>query len=495
MSSQKYDVVIVGSGMGGAAAALRLAQAGLEVLVIERGRQIAPPETSENNPFLYDRQSPSDDFKIIGGRSKYYGAALYRFRESDFEGRAHEAGDSPRWPVRYHDIEPYYAEAERLYRVHGAPDGDPTEPWRSAPYPHPPLPHDPVVARVAEKLEASGVPVAAIPRGLDYGPGGKCVLCAQCDGHYCRFDAKMDADTATLRPALQTGRVTLQHDTECLCVELDTEGRRATGLRVSRNGIEETIAAGQVILAAGLPHTPLILRRSRHPRHKEGIGNRSGWLGRGVGAHSTGQVFPLVRFTPMGPRHTKTFAINAWLDPQADDVPFPLGVVQIAGQTPFWTLAGKLKQPLIRAVAERSLLVFHMTEALPSRQSGWHFDGDAIGKYVPPHHQPEAYSLLRKRAVAAFRKAGYPVLTPSRDVAFWHEAGGAIMGEDPACSVTDPQGRVHGVDNLSIADASVLPSASAVNTGLTIVALALRTADAVAGRRVSGTDTAMQGTG
>ncbi|WP_068115943.1 FAD-dependent oxidoreductase [Tropicimonas marinistellae] len=476
--ASNFDVVIVGTGMGGSAVAFRLAGQGCRVLMLERGQPPLQVATAENNTFLYSAQPLGHEFRIVGGKSKYYGAALYRFRESDFKERAVENGISPAWPIRYDDLESYYCEAEEIYRVHGASTGDPTEPWRSRPYPHDRLPHDPLVARIAARLQANGVPTAAIPRGIDYGPGGSCVLCGQCDAHYCVRDAKMDADTATLRPALAAGNVKLLYGAECLKVLVDPSGRRAEGVLVRHDGQEKRILAGQVVVSAGFPHSALLLRRSRMSIHPEGVGNASGWLGRGVAAHSTGTLFPVVGLRPLGARHTKTFAINAWAD-AGPDWPHPLGVAQIAGQTPFWLLTSKAKRPLVRAIGERSLHVFHMGEALPTKETGWSFDGDELGNLTPPVHRPEAYGRLRHLVRACFRELGYPVIAPRRPVEFWHETGGAIMGADPETSVTDAQGRVHGVENLHVADATVLPSASSVNTGLTIVALSLRTADAV----------------
>lgn len=472
-----FDVVIVGTGMGGAAVAYRLAGQGCSVLMLERGM---PPEVARKttNSFLYGVQKPEDEFRIVGGKSKFYGAALYRFRENDFEERELDGGVSPGWPIRYDDLEPYYCEAEAIYRVHGGSDGDPTEPHRSQPYPYPPLPHDPLVARLADRLSQKGIPTAPIPRGIDYRHGGACTLCAQCDVHYCVRDAKMDADTATLRPALAAGNVKLLHGAEVLKVLVDASGRHAEGVLIRQGGVEKRVSAGQVVVGAGYPHTANLLRRSRMTRHPDGLGNAGGWLGRGVAAHSTGQLFILMGLGALGELHTKTFAINAWLE-QGPDWPHPLGVAQVAGQTPFWLLAGKLKRPLIRAVAERSLHVFHMTEALPTKETGWSFDGDELGTFTPPVHRPESYRRLKDLVSGGFRSLGYPVLAPSREVAYWHETGGAIMGSDPLNSVVDPVGRVHGFDNLFVADATVLPTGGAVNTGLTIVALALRTGDAV----------------
>ena len=223
------------------------------------------------------------------------------------------------------------------------------------------------------------------------------------------------------------------------------------------------------------------MRRSRIARHPEGLGNHSGQLGRNVGAHSTGTLFPLVSLGRLGPRHTKTFGLNLWYDGEAN-WKYPLGVAQIAGQVPFWRLAGKLKQPIVREIAEHSLTLIHMTEATPDAGTGWTFDGDKLGAYTTPRHQPQTYERLRALAAKAFEQAGYFVVRARRPVDYWHETGSTVMGADPAKSVVDPSCRVHGIDGLYVVDASVLPSAGAVNTGLTIIALALRTGDMILGQ-------------
>ena len=91
---------------------------------------------------------------VVGGNTKVYGASLPRFRESDFEEVAHLDGVSPAWPFRYADLEPFYGEAERLYAVHGSTGSDPTEPWRSTPFPYAALPHEPYVAGAGRAADA-----------------------------------------------------------------------------------------------------------------------------------------------------------------------------------------------------------------------------------------------------------------------------------------------------------------------------------------------------
>jgi choline dehydrogenase-like flavoprotein len=484
-----YDAVVLGSGAGGSSLAYRLASEGLRVLVVERG---GPAPKDKADRYLYHQLTTSSDpVSFVGGATKYYGASLYRMRESDFREVRHEAGVSPAWPISYADLEPYYVAAERLFRVHGAPDGDPSEPPRSAPFPHPPIPHDPRVAKVVARLQATGSQIAAIPRGLDYGPGGKCVLCAGCDAHLCAFDAKMDAETAALRPALETGNVELATGAECLRVLTSESGEQVTGVLLRRDGVERVVAADVVAVACGIPGSAALLRRSRSEKHPEGVGANYGVLGRYLAGHSSGVIFPLMGPRSIWDRHTKTFAINTFHD-GAPGWPWPGGVIQVAGQAPFWEGASRLMRPLVQLVAHHSLAVFYMTEALPTAESGLVFDGDEIKARVPPLHNAKTFAHLRGLATRAFQRAGYPVIATRRND-LWHEVGTARFGPDPKTSVTDLDCQVHGVSGLYVVDASVLPTAGTVNTGLTIIALALRTGDAILSKHAGRLRTAESG--
>jgi choline dehydrogenase-like flavoprotein len=99
---------------------------------------------------------------MVGGNTKVYGASLPRFRERDFTEVEHHEGRSPAWPFSYADLEPYYGDAERLYHTTGE---DPTEPWRSAPFPYPALEHEPYVAALADRLRARGAHPCATANG------------------------------------------------------------------------------------------------------------------------------------------------------------------------------------------------------------------------------------------------------------------------------------------------------------------------------------------
>lgn len=481
----RYDAVVVGSGAGGSTLAYRLATRGLQVLVVERGDYLKPGRQGLSEaPGIYQYHLGAggpDGKSFVGGQTKFYGSALYRMRESDFQSVEHESGISPAWPITYWDLEPYYQEAEALYAVHGSPAGDPSEPPRRRAFPHAPISHGPIVSELVERIERLGVSVAAIPRGLDYGPGGKCILCATCDAHYCQLDAKMDAEIAALRPALATGNVRVAVRTECLRVLTDRAGGHVTGVVIRRQGKEATVFADVVAVCAAIPGSAVLLRRSRTNKHPQGLGNDYGNLGRYLAGHSVGMIFPIVSWKKLPPLHTKTFAINGYYH-GAPEWPFPLGVIQVAGQIPFWEKSSRLMRPLAQLVGTHALTCFYMTEALATRDSGLLFEGDLIGRRIAPVHNAKSFAKLRELAVGIFRRAGYPTLAPRRVHDVWHEVGTARAGTSPETSVVDMNCQVHGIEGLFVMDCSVLPSAGAVNTALTIIALALRAGDFIARR-------------
>ncbi len=302
-------------------------------------------------------------------------------------------------------------------------------------------------------------------------------MCGACDGHFCQIDAKMDAEIAALRPALATGCVTLLTGATCERILTNQAGTAVEGVEVTVDGETLRYQSDVVAVSCGLPDTALLLRKSRNPAHPDGLGNDHGTLGRYMGGHFTGVAFPLVSWRSMGVRHTKTIAINQFYEASAD-WPFPTGVIQLAGQMPVWERVKPVLRPIVKAFATRSVTCFYMTEAPPTLESGLVFADDTVARTISPPLNRKTFSRLRRLTFQAFRHAGYIVL-PRTHRYLWHTVGTARMGADPTTSVADPDCMVHGIAGLYIADASVLPSAGAVNTALTIAALALRTGDAI----------------
>jgi choline dehydrogenase-like flavoprotein len=467
------DAVVIGTGLGGSSFAYGLSRRGFSVIVIDEGQAIEHGEKNIAPVHLYkfgERQH-------IGGLSKFYGASMYRLREMDFEQCEMEAGASPGWPISYSDLEPYYGEAERIFKVHGSSENDPTEPPRSTPWPHDPIPHQGPVRELVERLtQRANVKVSCIPRALDYDPlrGGRCVLCRHCDAYYCPRDAKIDSEIGALRPAVDTGLVTVMPGTSCIRVLTTADGKRAVGVRVKRGGEEFTIHATTVAVACGVTGSPLVLWRSRSHQHPKGLGNASGALGRHFAAHTQGWLFALKPAVQRTPFHQKTFAIHQ-LYGSAPDWPFPTGVIQAAGYIEPLGMSRRYR-PFVQALMYNSFHVFMMTEGLPGPETGFHLTDDGATLVNPPRQNRKTFSALRRHAKALFRTAGYPVFTPRVFDTRWHGVGTARMGLDPATSVIDPFCRAHDVGGLYVVDASALPTPGAVNTGLTIAANALRVA-------------------
>ena len=140
MPDQHYDVIVIGSGAGGGTLVHRLAPTGKRILLVERGgylpRERANWESTDvfvngkyrAPEFWLDRNGdefPPEVNYYVGGNTKFYGAASFRLRPQDFGRITHHGGISPAWPIDYHDLEPYYTQAEQLYLVHGAHGEDP----------------------------------------------------------------------------------------------------------------------------------------------------------------------------------------------------------------------------------------------------------------------------------------------------------------------------------------------------------------------------------
>ena len=155
-----YDVVIIGSGAGGATLAQRLAPTGKKILILERGEHL--PREAQNwdsgEVFIKHRYRTTEQWwdrdgkpftpnthYWVGGNTSFYGAALFRLREGDFQQTRHAGGVSPAWPISLTDLAPYYQEAETLWQVHGKRGEDPTESGNEGPYAYPPITDDPEI--------------------------------------------------------------------------------------------------------------------------------------------------------------------------------------------------------------------------------------------------------------------------------------------------------------------------------------------------------------
>lgn len=492
-----YDVVIVGAGVGGGAMANRLAQAGAKVLVIERGTRL--PREADNwsvKAVFHDRKYAAketwrdrngQEFKpstyyYVGGNSKFFGTATLRFREEDFEGLEHEAGVTPRWPIRYADLEPYYAVAERLMGTHGQAGLDPTEPPRSGPMPHPAIGHEPEIEAFNVKLRAMGLKPFPLPVAVDLHPGGTCIRCRTCDGFACKIGAKNDAEVRLVDPALATGNVDLILETYVHRFITDATGRKVVGVEVEQKGEKTVINGGLFISSAGAINSAALLLRSANGRHPKGLGNNSSdQLGRNYMAHNNTAMMAVNPLRKNRVVFQKSLCINDFY--LGNSVrPYPLGNVQGLGKLQGGMLTANMRwvpESLMSWFAERSVDWWIMSEDLPHPDNRVTLDSDGKIRvaYVP--NNLKSHGELVAHWTRLMRRMGYPiVITQKMDITVaMHQCGTARFGDDPARSVLDPNCKAWDVDNLYVVDASFLPSSTAVNPSLTIVAQAVRTAE------------------
>jgi choline dehydrogenase-like flavoprotein len=489
------DIAIIGAGMGGATLAYGLRGSGADVLVIDRG-DFLPREWENWSPEAVFEQgryknaeawhaadgspfSPGN-YYYIGGNTKLYGAMLPRFREQDFGAIEHHDGLSAAWPVGYAEMEPFYAQAERLYLVHGEADTDPTDPWRSAPYPYPALPHEPTIAALADSFRQQGLHPFSMPAAVDRRPGGTCVRCRTCDGYPCMVDAKADADVCAIRPLATAGDIRLLTNTVISSLATTTDGKAVAEAVGRRHGQPVTVRADKFVVSAGAVNSAALLLRSGTTQHPDGLGNSSGLLGRNYMVHNSTFFVAADPRRRNRTRFQKTLALNDWYLPSAGR-PYPLGNVQMLGKllAPMVS-AGRPNVPagVLRTVTDHSVDLYLTTEDLPERGNRIDVNrqGQIVVHWTPNNTAP--HEELVRLTTKAVRRAGYPlILTERMGIATnSHQCGTALMGEDPAQSVLDVTCRSHDVGNLWVVDSACFPSSAAVNPALTIAANALRVA-------------------
>jgi choline dehydrogenase-like flavoprotein len=478
--------------MGGATTALALARRGADVLVLDRGERLPkePQNWSPREVFIKRRYKPAEQWfdgkgrpfgpgvhYVVGGNTKVYGASLPRFREQDFGAVEHHEGTSPAWPFSYADLEPYYGEAEQIYRVHGATGDDPTEPWRSAAFPYPAVENEAYVADLAARLSAAGVSPSANAMGIDRREGGACIRCATCDGFPCLVDAKSDAETCAMNPAIATGHVRLKTGARVRRIVTDAAGGRVTHLVADGPEGSFEVSGDKFVLAAGAVNSAVLLLASASEVHPRGLANSSGQVGRNFMMHNNAHIAAVDLNRVNDVVFQKTLSVNDWYLDGGDG--FPLGALQLLGKvqgTMMKSWATRMPLVLLDQIAHRSVEWLVMAEDLPS--PGNRVTVDRAGRITTAREARgrSTHRLLHKRAKRLLRQAGYDVIaTQQFDISMnSHQCGTVVAGLDPASSVLDPWCRTHDIANLWVVDASFFPSSAAQNPALTVAAQALR---------------------
>ena len=539
MKLEKVDAVVAGAGAAGGIVAFALAEAGLRVALLERGRRYGFSETKHDelrsqrtwvlgNPFGPDderhirltrsgdatefrRTLPSDSgyghiAACVGGGTKSYGAMSWRFLPEDFRMRstygAPEGSTLEDWPIGYEDLEPHYERAEREIGVSGKGGANPFEARRANGYPMPPLPYSREASHFKAAAERLGLHPFPIPMAINseyYMGRVGCVRCPHCVGFACETLSKSSTADTVIPRAEKTGNCDLR--TECVVKEVLTDSRgRATGVTYfqGRELIEQP--AEIVVVSCSATESPRLLLSSKSKLFPNGLGNNNDWVGRNLQGHAYSGAFGLFEeelFDGKGPgagvamcdfNHGNDGVIGGammanefirlpYLFSQRHPVPAVgrWGAEHKAFMRKYYKRSGGIKGPV------QEMPVFtNRVEIDESLRDYW---GMPVAKLTGKRHPEDQKTgrFVAERAAEILREAGatevFLSVAGKGLSGGQHQSGTCRMGDDPKTSVTTKHGKLHDVDNVFVVDGSLHVTNGGFNPALTIQALAFWCSD------------------
>lgn len=464
-----YDVIIIGSGAGGSAAAFALAQVGVRILLLERG-PVLPKDGSTLNvqkvivqaAFKHPEHWLDNKGKVIhpseyanlGGKTKWYGAALIRFAPHEFE--ADEAHGCPAWPIRYGDMEPFYQAAEDILQLKK-------------------FPTEPDLAQIVMGLRAHDPrwQKEQLPVGLDEAILSRPEEAHHFDGFASPTGMKADAEVRLIDRIKALPNVTIKTGANVVDLIADAPGTIVAGVRLA-DGTE--YRAGKIILAGGALHSPRLLDRFIRAQDLTNKLACAPMIGRNYKCHLNTGLLVASTHKIGDPLRKTTLLFHE---------EFPHSSVQNTG----W-IDGE-----VFATEVPSFVPRFITDMLGKRTYGFWLtteDGSHKDNRIVPALNGSNYARIdyeRDRITPAetehrhlirtvqkqLLRLGYLGLVKRMPVANTaHACGTLAAGVDPSQSVVDGDGRVHGLSNLYVADGSALTRSSRVNPALTIFAWGLR---------------------
>jgi choline dehydrogenase-like flavoprotein len=517
---QIWDVVVIGTGAGGATAGFALAQQGKSVLFLERGKSLdQDPAVTRGRPFGWDGGTESAlnhgwwpeplirqygphhvaGYQPIGagtgGSTSVFGMVMDRLRPDDFTPRrfhpaASESSLPEAWPIDYDELAPFYERAEQQFRVRGTLD--PLGPRRRALLPPPePTPRE---TEVSGALSECGLHPYRIPYAQDRVEG-----CQGCAAMLCPRECRNDAARMCLRPAMRQYGAQLL--TGCRVVRLDEQARAIQSATCEWQGKRLAVRGRVFVLAANAFMTPDLLLRSANERFPEGLANSSGMVGRNLMLHASDFLLVQSKRNQGGVKPVMNHGLS--LNDFYSHDGAKLGNIHVhpVPVTRDMTLAfmrmhmkrlNRLPLPVLSAAAavgaavHRSSLVFStVLEDLPylcnrvvtRKEAGVAYD------YRHPHELRErSWKLFLGFKAAIAQRFTVRPLRPVGMLNMSHVCGTCRFGDDSGTSVLDRDNRAHDLDNLYVVDASFFPSSGGINPSLTIAANALRVGQTIACR-------------
>lgn len=513
--SPVYDVAVVGAGASGGVMATWLARQGVKVALIEGG---PPIDTTKFNThamaYEYEnRKVPlmiegaptmgGDRARGVGGKSLLWNAVSLRFSQRDFKGYTLE-GVGHDWPIDYKDLAPYYDRIEREVGVCGnldhledLPDGQflPPMPLKCVDY---------VLKRGAGKL---GVPVihvrkATITRRYNNRPG--CHYCGNCMAG-CDVIAKYNSADVHLKTQATNKNLTILSNRVARAVLVNNENKVTGVATIDRlTKAEDEVRARAVVVSCACVQSIALLLMSKSERYPTGLANSSGMLGKDWIPHllafHTGIVEEFEGRPPINDEGALDHGfIPSWMHRRKRDYARSFAVqydYQGRRANAWWVkqmdgFGSDYKRRVRRA--NPAVLIFRPNiEMLPNKDSYIDLDPEKVDAYGLPfarrHLEPgpndwKIFNHSKELTKEIFAATGIRLISePEKPAGPDHELGGCIMGTDARLSVLNKWCQTHDISNLFVVDGSVFPSGTEKNPTLTIMTLAARTADHIAGR-------------
>jgi choline dehydrogenase-like flavoprotein len=536
-SPQIHDVLIIGSGAAGGMAAWNLTRQGVNVTMLDAGRKFNRSEfwthvkPWERQQRLDAGQKPpqfvldpveqpyitplGQDFDLTrvwgrGGKTNIWGRVSLRYSDLDFTGPLHDGWEIP-WPIRYKDIEPYYDKVDQLIGVCGGDDDQDSLPGSKYFLPPPPLRcGEHIIKKAASSVGIGVVPIRRAVLTKNYNGHPKCHYCGAC-GSGCDVGAFFNSSDYLIEPALKTGRLNIINNAVVARVLVDDRGL-ANGVQYfdRQTREEHRIFGMRVVVSASCVDSTRILLNSSSPRFPNGLGNSSDVVGRYLSEQirvtmygfapelKGGKVYNddgiggahiyMPRFNHRDGRkrdYIRGFGCQFWYTGAQTDLSY-------AKSLPGFGLDFK------KAVKERypAVLALHpFGEAIPKAENRITVKGSPLDRYGVPISRI-AYSVgenerrmsqdMYDTTLEILHAAKAEIIPFDRNRlepngSAIHEHGTCRMGEDPKRSALNGFCQMHDIKNVFVVDGSAFTTASEKNPTLTILALAWRATDYMAG--------------
>ena len=535
-TTDTVDFVVVGSGAAGGVVARELAQAGLDVVVMEQGPRLSAADFKHDElSYWYDhaitvdpRKSPQTFRKtasdkavhapgaptliyarLVGGSSTHFTANFWRFHEVDFRERSllgPIAGTTfDDWPIDYAEMEPYYTKVEWEIGVSGLAGASPFDPPRSKPYPMPPLPvksSGVLLERGARKLGLHPFPAPMAIASEPYRDRPACAHCGFCIGFGCEMRAKSSTLYTAIPEAEATGRCEVRSESYVHRIEVNDRDRVTGVAYFDAQGREQFQKARAVVVCANGAETPRLLLMSANARHPHGLANANGLVGKNlmfntyseVGAvfehqlneYKSVQVTRIVHdYYDSDPK--RGFYGGGGFDARIGPVPIGWSLFSMppdrAWGPGFKKLLESQDRAMISATHGTSLPMESNTIDLdPEVKDAWGMPAIRVTYKDHPDDLANA-RFLQDRADEVLQAAGaletwkVPVTESTIGV---HLLGTCRMGNDPKTSVVDRYHRTHDIRNLFLCDGSSLVTGGRGQPTMTIQALAFRAGEHIA---------------